>query len=206
MKNSLTALMFALAAPAWANATVLDFSGNACASDQLGLGIQIACSNGTRINQSYGDSLNVDVTWAVGGTQIGSMVYWEAGYSGLTGVGYGDIPEIRIEATSGSQITLTSFLLGAYPDLNRQSRYTVRDLATGAVVAEEAAITVLGSAPYLVSVGRTSSAGFQITFGPDGYNVGIDNITFETSPVPEPSTMLLMGIGIATVIIKRRSI
>ena len=61
------------------------------------------------------------------------------------------------------------------------------------------AITILGATPTSFSINATSSAGFSIAFGPEGYNVGIDNIAFTTAAVPEPTTVALLLAGLAAV-------
>ena len=38
--------------------------------------------------------------------------------------------------------------------------------------------------------------GIIINFYDSGYNVGIDNIDFTVSPVPEPATLALLGAGL----------
>lgn len=189
--------LFALSA----QATVLDFSGSACSDIADGSGSFQACFNGRYINQGYGDSAGADVSYKASSGSLNSMSLWISGYSGLTNVAYGDTnsaPSILIVPTAGNTVTLAGFNLGSYLS-TRNSQVTVLDLAGGSPLVNTGPIAIDGTnAPYF-SIDATSSAGFSITFGPDGYNVGIDNIAFTTAPIPEPGTWALMGLGLAAV-------
>ena len=76
-------------------------------------------------------------------------------------------------------------------------RLSVIDLASGIKLVNTGTIAIPGDAPSSFSINATSSGGFSIAFGPEGYNVGIDNIAFTTAPVPEPGTWALMALGLA---------
>jgi hypothetical protein len=192
-----------------AQANTLDFSGAICSSAADGSGAMTACSNGSRINQSYGDTAQVDVSFK---SQIGganSIFFWNSGYSGLNAVAYGDFnftPEITLAAI-GSTITLQGADLGAWANTNRQSQLTVVDLATNTAVFSSGPITVLGATASSFIFSLSSNAGFAIRFGPEGYNVGIDNIQFTATPVPEASTyaMLLAGLAAVGTAVRRRA-
>jgi PEP-CTERM motif len=192
-----------------AQADTLDFSGDICSSATDGSGAMVACANGGRINQSYGDTALVDVTFKSQVSGSNSMYFWGSAYSGLSAVAYGDsgaTPEITLTAI-GSTITLQSLDLGAWPNTDRPSQLTVVDLATNAAVFSSGAITVLGATASSFSFNLSSNTGFAIQFGPDGYNVGIDNIQFTTTPVPEASTyaMLLAGLAAVGSVVRRRT-
>jgi hypothetical protein len=75
----------------------------------------------------------------------------------------------------------------------------VFDLAGGSPLVSTGSMLILGAAPTIFSISATSSAGFSIAFGPDGYNVGIDNIDFTTSAVPEPASVALLLAGLVVV-------
>lgn len=191
-------LLFALSTGA-ANAVVLTFDGNIC---DTGTGSD-PCLNNRFISQSYGDGVGVDVTYSgqVGLTE--SMRFWNTAYSDLTNVAYGrsgQTAEIFIAALPGFEIVLNGFDLGAWPTSNRSSQWTILD-GNSTLLQQSGTITVLGSIATSVVPGLTSSTGFRIQFGPDAFNVGIDNIDYTVNQVdssePEPTTLLLVGLSLA---------
>jgi hypothetical protein len=205
MKSVLSA--FALSAAALgAQAVTLDFSGSICADSPDGVGAFAACGNGRAINQAYGDSPGVDFSFRADDVGSNSMAYWFDGYSGLFDVAYGNVPVITLAALNGEIVTLQSFQLGAWPFVSRTSQVTVTELVTGNVLRNTGNITIDGSVPSTFSINASSANGFQIVFGPDGFNVGIDNIVYSTSPIPEPGTWALMALGLAGVgsMVRRR--
>jgi len=130
-----------------------------------------------------------------------ALPYWADSYSGLADVAYGDTgstPTVLIVPTPGNTVTLSSFYIGDWQS-DRFSQVTVLDLAGGSPLVNTGSITILGAAPTIFSINATSSAGFSIAFGPDGYNVGIDNIDFTTSAVPEPASVALLLAGLVVV-------
>jgi hypothetical protein len=186
-----------LAATTASNAAVLDFSGDVCAVAGTGIGAFASCSNGSFINQAYGDTPEVDFNFLSRADLTSSMSFWADAYSGLERVAYGNIPAITITALGDNFVSLESFQLGAWPNSNRASQVTVTELVTGNVLLSTGPITVLGTTPTTFNINSTSSHGFTIVFGPDGFNVGIDNITYTTSPIPEPGAWALMALGLA---------
>lgn len=184
-----------------AQATVLDFAGAVCSANTDGSGSFEACSNFQPINQAYGDSSSVDVTYQASPGSPASMYYWTDSYSGLNAVAFGDsgsgVPTILIVPTAGNVVTLGGFDIGSWPNSTRNSQVTVIDLASGIKLVNTGTIAIPGDAPSSFSINATSSGGFSIAFGPEGYNVGIDNIAFTTAPVPEPGTWALMALGLA---------
>jgi hypothetical protein len=192
-----TALASALVFSAGASQamTVLTFDGNVCSQFSDGSGALTSCSSGSRINQSYGDVAGVDVSWRESPASSASAAFWPDSYSGMSRVAYGDRPLI----TLAGAVTLHSFDIGAWPNINRQSQVTVVDLATSTTVLSTGPITILGSTPTNFSLDLYSPAGFTIQFGPDGFNVGIDNIAFTAGVVPEPGTWALLAAGLAAV-------
>jgi hypothetical protein len=189
---------FALAA----QADTLDFSGAICSAAVDGSGAFESCVNFSRINQAYGDSAGVDVSYQASPGSADSMYYWSDSYSGLVNVAFGDVnstPTILIVPTAGNTVTLAGFDIGSWPNADRISQITVLDLAGGSPLVNTGPITIFGNAPTSFSINATSSAGFSIAFGPEGYNVGIDNISFTTTAVPEPATVALLLAGLAAV-------
>lgn len=190
-----------------ARAETLDFSGDICSAAAEGTGASVQCENFGRINQAYGDSATVDLTYQSSPDATTSMFFWSTGYSGLSSVAYGDTgatPTILIVPKAGQVVTLVGFELGSWNNVDRGSQVTLVDLADNSVVLSTGNITVLSATPSSFSVNASSSAGFSIAFGPDGFNVGIDNIQFSTSPVPEPATTALWLAGLATAAVAAR--
>jgi len=181
---------------------MLDFSGPVCSASPDGSGAFAACGKGGFINQAYGDSAGANVTYQASPGSPTSMYFWADSYSGLENVAYGDVgntPTILIVPTPGNTVTLSGFYIGSWPNVDRFSQVTVLDLAGGSPLVSAGSITILGAASTIFSINATSSAGFSIAFGPDGYNVGIDNVDFTTLAVPEPASMALPLAGLAVV-------
>jgi hypothetical protein len=199
-----------LAATTAANAAVLDFSGDVCSNSNTGIGDFVACGNGGSINQAYGDAAAIDFNFSGNAGGTSSMLFWATAYSKLERIAYGNssssAPVITITALAGNFVSLGSFQLGAWPDTDRQTQLTVTELGTGNVLLSTGPFNLPGSAPSTFNINKTSSKGFQISFGPDGFNVGIDNIVYSTSPIPEPGTWALMALGLAGVgsMVRRR--
>jgi hypothetical protein len=197
-----------------ADAAILDFSGTlASATCEDSTDTIVACANGEAIRQAYGDIAGqVDVIYDNDVSNPGQNLsqqrfQWGANnYSGLNGVAYGlsnaTAAEIFLKPASGFQILLTSFQLGAASNTNRSSQWTVFDGNNTVLASSGGPITVLGGVATTVTLNLISTTGFKIQFGPDKFNVGIDNINFTVSQigqnvVPIPGALALMIPGIA---------
>ena len=188
------------------HAAVLDFSGDICAAAANGTGPMIACINGGNINQAYGDTAAVNVQFAdQPATQ--SMVFWNSGYSTLNNIAYsasGATPEITLTALGGNLLTLSSFDLGSWQNSPRVSRLQVIDMATNVSLINTGPFNTGGLLVNSFTVNATSAVGFKINFGPDSFYVGIDNVVYSTSPVPELGTWALMAAGLAALAVNGR--
>lgn len=176
--------------------TVLNFDGDVCAAASSGNGALTACSNYAPINQAYGDGGGVDVSYGYEPNGVDSMRFWFDAYSTMERIAYGGTTP---QLTLSGAVTLHSFDIGAWPNTNRQTQVSVIDLATMLPVLSTGQFVVLGSTPTHFDINLSSSAGFRISFGPDGYNVGIDNVAFTAGAVPEPQTWALLVAGLALV-------
>jgi hypothetical protein len=207
-RSALISLVLAGALPsAHAVDVTLNFSGNIC-----GIAGNAPCANSSNIGQSYGDIAGVvDVSYrsAVTGTGVtyeDFLHYWDAGYSNLTGVAWGGAnqtgfySEITFRPLSaGQQVTLNGFDFGDYLDSNGGSSVSIYAL-NGSLLWNGGSFNPGATAATHFAPAISSATGLILRWGPDGYNVGIDNIQFtvagSTAPVPEPETWGLMLAGL----------
>ncbi len=196
------ALLGLLFATPMAEATTIDFSA-------------IAGSSGSIVNQSFGDSAEVDVTYATlnGGNNWGQFAtvssnqvrYWDSAYSGDQAVysdGDGKKFQVTLAATPGRKFTSMTFDFGAWPNLSRTIDYKAYDALWQQIGgANSFFLTGAAGGGGLVSFALdTAAVVFQ--FG-DDFNVGLNAISFETvgngdpNPVPIPAGIILAGTALA---------
>lgn len=179
----------------------LDFSGDIC-----GNGSQ-ACGNGSLIAQSHGDVAGtVDVSHASYNVSNGSLYanalsYWSGGYSDLTGVAWSgggggtQYAEITFTPGAGQLVTLQGFDFGDYANRNDGSSVSIRDAVTQAVLWNGGSFDP-GLTATSFNLNVSSANGLILRWGPDVYNVGIDNIRFAVTAVPEPEGIALAAAGL----------
>lgn len=169
-------------------------------------------SNGNVIQTllpGFGSTAEVTLNWdPVPGTGR-TLVNWVGAYSNRDAAYCGGTDcTLDLLANAGAVVTLDSFWLGGWPNTNRQIAWSVIDLATGSVVASDAPTgpNVSGTTGLTVNVGASSATGLRILFGPDGFNGGINDISFSATPVPEPGTwaLWLAGLGGMLLVARRR--
>lgn len=150
----------------------------------------------------FGDSGPVSLNWNPASNGNTALLYWNGNYSGRNGAwcssGSGCLLDILV--SSGSSVTFNSFFLGGYANTNRVIGYTVTDLANNLVVASGVPL-VSGATGLTANVGATSNTGFRLSFGPDGYNGGINDISysFGSAVVPEPMSWMVMILGFGAI-------
>lgn len=200
------------------HATALTFDGNICNGSSQ-------CSINLSIDQTYGDIAGqLDVVYETrvgnGNTNVSFpfLVWWSTNYSDLLNVafapgGVGPVGEVALFPLAGFQVTLDSFDLGAWPNTlpntSISSQYTIYDSTYNTLISS-GPITISRTVHSHFLPNLTNANGLIIQWGPDAFNVGIDNINFTVQSingtVPEPTTWLLLTSGlVATWAFHRRS-
>jgi hypothetical protein len=197
-----------------AGAAVLDFNGNICGPSGVA-----PCTTGAQFGQSYGDIPGqLDVSYAglsgPGNSPVTEafLRFWDVQYSDLTNIAWSgahtnDVAQIVLQGLAGAQVRLNGFDLGAFPNVSRLSQVSIFD-GDYNLLASTGPITVDGTVHSHFDFALTRPT-IIIQWGPDSFDVGIDNINF-TLPavdgvtVPEPGTLALLGMGLAGFIRLRR--
>jgi len=190
-----------------AAATLIDFDNTGCSSANGGT----VCV----IPQSYGDTGNVDVSTraynkATGQTVGTGLFSFGNGYGDLHGIVYGGtdvshfVSEITLTAKAGHKISLTSFDFATYHNSSPKVPITILDLAGNVLMS--ATLGTGGAAHTSWSAATDFLDGIVIRWGPDGYNVGVDNIRYEVSDAPEVATWAMMvgGFGLLGIGMRKR--
>jgi len=206
-KIVLLAALALLGAGGAANADLLTFDRADACSPTIS-----TCQNYALLDQSYGDGVGVDVVYSdlSSGSHPG-VQFWDK-WGGLTDAAFAgvddfnSIGQIDLVGLSGYVITLNGFDLAAWKQ-DRTTLWMIEDLAGGTVASSGGVIDILYSGPTSVGGSHSSSSGFRITWGPNAYNVGLDNLSFDATSVtsvPEPGTLALFGLGLAAMGMRRR--
>jgi hypothetical protein len=205
MKTLLTLL---IAGAACASADTLNFQGNICAAASSGIGAATPCFDGSAINQTYGDTAQVNVTYQDANYGV-SLGYWGGGYNNLTGIVWAagsdsfSFGRITLQLLIPGTITLNSLDMGAYLNDTKATNLRIYNLAGG-----PALYTFAGNVgnppsatPFLFS-GVSSTSGLVIEWQNSAYNVGMDNVKYTITPtgVPEPSSMAILILGTGTLL------
>ncbi len=219
MKSSVLFVAGLFAAASGAQALTVDF-GNGPAAPTIctvaadGTGALVPCGNYGYISQSHGDVAGIaDISYSAPRiTAPTSLYWWSSNYNNLFGVAFAPSSDgnsrarIEIKAVNpGNVVTLSSFALGAYSQATLNT--TVNVFAIGGTVplftysgpVGNGAISATTLFPNLAVPG-----GLWLEFQDSAWNVGIDNIQYSISAVPEPVSALLMLAGVAGLLAARR--
>ena len=161
-------------------------------------GIQMA-------NPGFGSSGPISLNWDPYNDFFSELLAYDSGYSGGAAAFCfnGNFVSCALELSMTAQnniIKLESFTLGFY-GYGNYIDYSVTDLATETIVTSGSP-WVDGQFTTLIDVNASSEEGFLILFGPDGFNGGINNITYSyqstivTVPTPLPTAVWLFGSGL----------
>jgi hypothetical protein len=218
MKTSVLFAASLLAAVSGAQALTIDFgqSGNPtiCTSSADGLGALIACGNGSAISQSYGDVAGVsDITYSsprIATPQ--SLLWWASAYNNLYGVAWSSgsdaNSQARIEikaAQPGQAVTISRFDLGAYAFSTVRTNVNIYAIGgTTPLFSFNDSVGNSNVSATTITPNITVAGGLWIEWADSAYNVGIDNIQYSVSAVPEPASALLMLTGVAGMLAARR--
>lgn len=214
------ALPLALAATT-ASAFTLDFGNgptqpSICSSAADGSGPMLSCADWSYLSQSYGDIAGVvDITYSAPRTNpLESLRWWAGSYNSLYGVLFasgsdGDsLARIEIRALQPeATVTLSGLDLGAFPNTTRGTQLAVYAIGGGTpLFSYTGNVGEAGDLPTHFTLDITAAGGLWIEYRDSAYNVGIDNINFSVSAVPEPETWALWAAGLAALggLVRRR--
>jgi len=191
-----------------ATAATLTFDGDICGG--------AACNDSNLIDQSYGDIAGeVDVQYDAdrGTVALENLKAWNVNYETLVDVAYslnsGAGMAIDFVAAAGYSVSLGGFDIAPYANRVRDTRVVIKDLA-GGTLFDSGVFTASTAGVTSYSFGYTSNVGLRIEFGPDSWDVGIDNIEYNTAqinavPLPAAGWMLIAGVGGLMAMRRRKS-
>lgn len=144
---------------------------------------------------------------ATGEEFANSISYWST-YGDLNDVAFassnGYYLRIKFTPDEGYAVNLHSFDIASYLNAVRTAqRLRVMDLSGNILWSSEP--TTLPSGPTHLSFSPeiSSTTGLILEMGND-WNIGIDNVSFSQTAVPEPATLALMGVGLSGLLLKRK--
>jgi MYXO-CTERM domain-containing protein len=195
-----------------AHAYLIDFGSSelpiACANNLAGEGKMLICAAGIAVNQSYGDVPGVvDVSYTDLNDPTRSLVFWDTNYNNLYGVAIASgtnvdsAARIDLVPASGLQVNLASFRLGAYNKTTRGTNVLVLAIGDSTPLYAYSGGVGNGSVDStLFDLDVSSASGITIAWSDSARDVGIDQISFTVTPVPEPGSAALAAVAVVALI------
>jgi hypothetical protein len=154
-----------------------------------------------KVTPGFGSSGPISLNWDPNDDLFTELLAYDRDYSGGAAAfcWYGENCALKLSVTAENTIMqLQSFTLGYYGNKGIV-QYKVIDLETDTKVISDAQ-WISGSNQTFIDVNASSDKGFLILFGPDGFNGGINNITYsyQSTPThaPIPTAVWLFGSGL----------
>lgn len=154
-----------------------------------------------KLAPGFGSSGPISLNWDPNDDLFTELLAYDRDYSGGAAAfcWYGENCALKLSVTAENTIMqLESFSLGYY-GIKGIVQYKVIDLETDTRVISGAP-WIQGNDQTFIDVNATSNKGFMILFGPDGFNGGINNITYsyQSTPLhaPIPTAVWLFGSGL----------
>jgi len=211
-------VMLGLIAAEGVNAAVLTFDqsnacvGGACVDDGWGqshIKSDYGSQSGVTISYSANVGQNYLRWWGTQAHQYGDLtsVAWATPDWSQVGSGTNldccSVAQIKFQVAAGSTFTLNSWDIAAYyPDLH--SSVNVFDLFGNTIWSTGDFLAPIAGHLHQTCVGCTTTTGLILQFGPTATNVGISNIDFTITSVPEPGTLPLLALGLGAAVMAAR--
>lgn len=182
-----------LALPAYA--TTIDFNNTGCTS------AGVFCV----IPQTYGDTADIDmshriITKSTGQTVGIGLFNYKQKYGDLNSVVFGGydnanyLSEIKLTAKTGRLLSLTSFDFATFG--NRAAKVPIKVFDLNGNLLNNGLYNTNYPTHSTLALNTAYLPGVIIRWGPDSYNVGLDNITYSVkSAAPEPASWAMMVVG-----------
>ena len=208
MRRCLTLALAVFLATPLAAQVILDFE-------------RLALANYDPIPTAYGDGLDVNIP-DVQYRTLDSVTFapfadildfWDNDYGNLTNVAFafanGYVAEITFVPAPGFGVTLFSFDMAGWPRTDRANTIMRLVDAGGNVLLDFASggpVAILGHpsgsqrSSFVLNFSHPGSVRLQ--WGAD-WNIGVDNISFQSFVIPEPATWALLSLGAMLVMATR---
>lgn len=189
---------------------ILGFAFFDCQANTINFDELQPFSNYSAVPESFGSTSEVSVSYQTlnsdGTVASSNVLLWNSGYADLNTAAFassnGRLLNITLTAVNPNDyVTLSGFKVGAYPQTSRVAsdlRIVDGNDITN-VLLDYAPLgnpfTVPGDVAYIFETNITARS-IGIILGTD-WNIGINNITFSTTPVPLPAAFWFFGSALA---------